>query len=95
MTTAITAVSQPHTEQVLRTAAKLGVRRYRLGFLKYDMTRSIADQLTEIGARLRANTPLRGIVGARLRADIDGVVLNRRARARHDDGAGGQTDEQG
>ena len=53
MTTAITAVSQPHTEQVLRTAAKLGIRRYRLGFLKYDMTRSIADQLTEIGARLR------------------------------------------
>ncbi len=53
MTTAITSVSQPHTEQLLRTAAKLGIRRYRLGFLKYDMTRSIADQLTEIGARLR------------------------------------------
>ena len=53
LTTAITSVSQPHTEQLLRTAAKLGIRRYRLGFLKYDMARSIADQLTEIGARLR------------------------------------------
>ncbi len=53
MTTAITSVSQPHTEQLLRTVAKLGIRRYRLGFLKYDLTRSIADQLTEIGARLR------------------------------------------
>ena len=53
MTTAITSVSQPHTEQLLRTAAKLGIRRYRLGFLKYDLARSIADQLAEIGARLR------------------------------------------
>ena len=53
MTTAITSVSQPHTEQLLRTAAKLGIRRYRLGFLKYDLARSIADQVKEIGARLR------------------------------------------
>ncbi len=53
MTTAITSVSQPHTEQLLRTAAKLGIRRYRLGFLKYDMARSIAEQVTEIGAQLR------------------------------------------
>jgi len=53
MTTAITSVSQPHTEQLLRAAAKLGIRRYRLGFLKYDLARSIADQLAEIGARLR------------------------------------------
>src|SRR6185503_5156739 len=52
MTTAITSVSQPHTEQLLRTAAKLGIRRYRLGFLKYDLARSIADQVKEIGARL-------------------------------------------
>ena len=53
LTTAITSVSQPHTEQLLRTGAKLGIRRYRLGFLKYDLARSIADQVTEIGARLR------------------------------------------
>jgi sugar phosphate isomerase/epimerase len=53
MTTAITSVSQPHAEQLLRTAARLGIRRYRLGFLKYDLARSIADQVTEIGARLR------------------------------------------
>src|SRR5437588_6807948 len=31
LTTAITSVSQPHAEQLLRMAAKLGVRRYRLG----------------------------------------------------------------
>jgi len=53
MTTAITSVSQPHTEQLLRTAAKLGIRRYRLGFLKYDLAKSIANQVTEIGAQLR------------------------------------------
>jgi len=39
VTTAITSVSQPHTEQLLRTAARLGIRRYRLGFLKYDLAR--------------------------------------------------------
>ncbi|MCI0540421.1 MAG: sugar phosphate isomerase/epimerase [Verrucomicrobiales bacterium] len=53
LATAITSVSQPHTEQLLRTAAKLGVRRYRLGSWKYDGGKSIPDQLVEVGAQLR------------------------------------------
>jgi sugar phosphate isomerase/epimerase len=53
MTTAITSVRQPNAEQLLRTAAKLGIRRYRLGFVKYDFARPIPDQLTEIGRQLR------------------------------------------
>jgi sugar phosphate isomerase/epimerase len=53
MTTAITNVSQPHTEQLLRTAAKLGIRRYRLGFWKYDSRKSVPDQLGVVGAQLR------------------------------------------
>src|SRR5688572_11214986 len=51
--TQITSVSEPHTEKVLRTAANLGIRRYRLGFLKYDRVKSIPDQLNEIAPRLR------------------------------------------
>ena len=63
MTTGITGVSQPHTEQLLRSAAKLGIRRYRLGFWKYDLARPIPDQVTEIGAQLRELAALSAQLG--------------------------------
>jgi len=53
ITTAIKSVSEPHTETVLRAAAKSGIKRYRLGFWKYDAKRPIPAQLAEIGAQLR------------------------------------------
>lgn len=53
LTTAITSVSQPATEPLLRTAAKLGIRRYRLGIWRYRMDRSLPAQLAEVGAQLR------------------------------------------
>src|SRR3954471_9830441 len=43
----------PLGERVLRTAAKLGVKRYRLGFEKYDLTKPIPPQLAEIKAKLK------------------------------------------
>jgi sugar phosphate isomerase/epimerase len=43
----------PLAERVLRTAAKLGVKRYRLTFFKYDLSKPIPPQLAEIKARLR------------------------------------------
>lgn len=61
--TAITSISEPHAEQLLRTAAKLGIRRYRLGFLKYDLAQSIPEQVTEIGARLRDLAALNAELG--------------------------------
>src|SRR6266545_2287884 len=61
--TVVTSSSQPHTEQLLRTAAKLGIRRYRLGFIKYDLARSIPNQVTEIGARLRDLAALNAELG--------------------------------
>ena len=39
---------QPLTDKVLRTAAGLGVKSYRMGFYKYDLTRPIIVQLEEI-----------------------------------------------
>jgi sugar phosphate isomerase/epimerase len=45
--------SQPFTQRVLRTAAKLGITRYRLGFWKYAKDQPIAKQLDEIRAELR------------------------------------------
>lgn len=53
VTTAIKSVSEPHTEKVLRTMAKLGIRRYRLGFWKYDLNQPLAPQLANIRAALR------------------------------------------
>ncbi|HEY0552191.1 MAG TPA: TIM barrel protein, partial [Verrucomicrobiae bacterium] len=52
ITTDITGVSQA-TEKVLRTASRLGIKRYRLGSINYAKDKPIPDQLKEVGARLR------------------------------------------
>jgi len=52
ITTDITSVT-PTAEKVLRTASKLGIKRYRLGFYSYSKDKPIPDQLKEVGARLR------------------------------------------
>ena len=53
MATDIRSVTQPYTEKVLRTAAKLGIRHYRLGEIHYRADTSIPQQLDEVKARLR------------------------------------------
>ncbi len=52
ITTDITSVT-PDAERILGTAAKLGIRRYRLGPLYYAPDKPIPAQLDEFGARLR------------------------------------------
>jgi sugar phosphate isomerase/epimerase len=39
---------QPGAEACLRTARELGIRRYRMGFYNYDLTKSVVGQLAEI-----------------------------------------------
>jgi len=51
VTTDITAVT-PEAERVLRTASRLGIKRYRLGFFNYAKNKPIPDQLNQVGARL-------------------------------------------
>ncbi len=53
LTTAITGVSTPHTEDVLRTAQKLGVRFYRLGFVLRRPAVPAARQVDEVKAQLK------------------------------------------
>lgn len=54
MTSGINEVSEAQrTEKVLRTAAALGIRRYRMNYYKYDLTRPIWPQLDEIRPRIR------------------------------------------
>ncbi|MBI4663988.1 MAG: sugar phosphate isomerase/epimerase [Verrucomicrobia bacterium] len=53
VTTDIRNTSQPLTEKVLRTAAKLGLKRYRLSFWRYDAGQPIPEQLNRIRSELR------------------------------------------
>ena len=53
ITTDVRNPSQPLTQKVLRTAAKLGIKRYRLTFWKYAKDKPIPAQLDEIRAELR------------------------------------------
>jgi len=52
ITTEITKVD-PLAEKVLRTAARLGIKKYRLGFVHYPKGKSIPDTLREFGAALK------------------------------------------
>jgi len=52
-TTDITSIGQKHAEATLRALAQNGIKRLRLGFWKYDLKRSPADQLKEIAPALR------------------------------------------
>jgi sugar phosphate isomerase/epimerase len=45
LTTDITSADQPYTELVLRTAAQLGIRYYRMGWLPYQENMSIEQSL--------------------------------------------------
>ncbi len=53
ITTGITRADHPGAETLLRTAAKLGVKRYRLGFFKYAKQRAIPEQVREFAAQLK------------------------------------------
>lgn len=54
MTSGINEVSaEQRTEEVLRTAAKLGVKRYRMGFLKYDLKQPIWPQLEALRPKIK------------------------------------------
>ena len=45
MTTAITDPTDPLTEPILRTASRLGIRHYRMGYLSYDESGNPMDAL--------------------------------------------------
>ncbi len=53
MTTRIRGVDEPHTETLLRTAAKLGIKKYRMDYWKYDRNRPVMDQLNEHKAKIK------------------------------------------
>ena len=53
LTSGINGVDSPHAEKVLRTAAKLGVKRYRMLWYPYDLQKPILPQLDAIRPKLK------------------------------------------
>src|SRR4051794_21050863 len=53
LTTDIVRHDEPHAESMLRTAASLGIKQYRLGFFRYDLTKPILPQLAELQPVIR------------------------------------------
>lgn len=54
MTSGINEVSaEQHTEKVLRTAAGLGIKRFRMLYYKYDLAKPILPQLDEIKPKIK------------------------------------------
>ena len=53
MTSDINDPSDPMTEKVLRTAATVGVKRYRMKYLRYDLNRPVIDQIRQWQPRLK------------------------------------------
>jgi len=53
ITTDIRSATDPFTERVLRAAGRLGIRRYRLGPMRYREDRPLPDQFREVRAQLR------------------------------------------
>lgn len=53
MTSDVSRVDQPLTEKVLRTAASLGVKRYRMAYYTYDLNKPVRPQLDELRPAVR------------------------------------------
>jgi len=63
LTSGISSVSQPHTEKVLRTAAKLGIQRYRMDWWSYDLKQPILPQLEALRPKLKELAALNRSLG--------------------------------
>jgi len=70
MASGVNRVDQKHTEETLRTAASLGVPRYRLKYFRYDLNKPILQQVNEWRSALHELAALNGELG------IQGVFQN-------------------
>jgi sugar phosphate isomerase/epimerase len=73
LVTEISSIREPHAEAVLRAAAKLGIKRIRLGTWTYVPDRPLAQQLDGFGSALRDIGEACGELG------IQGAVQNHSA----------------
>ncbi len=65
ITTDIVGPDTPHAEKVLRTAKALGITRYRMGFVRYDLDKPIKAQIDAIKPQTRELAALNKQLGMR------------------------------
>jgi sugar phosphate isomerase/epimerase len=65
MASGVNNPDDPVEAKVLRTAAALGIRRYRMKYLQYDLKRSVVEQLNEWRPRLRGLAAVNRDLGIR------------------------------
>ncbi len=53
MTTNITNIQEPNTEKILKTASQLGIKSYRMGWLKYKDNQPIVEQIEAFKPQLK------------------------------------------
>jgi len=70
LTSGINSVAQPHTEKVLRTAAKLGIQRYRMLWWQYDLKQPIWPQVESF------RPVLKDLVALNCEVGISGLYQN-------------------
>ncbi|MBE0542044.1 MAG: sugar phosphate isomerase/epimerase [Verrucomicrobia bacterium] len=70
LTSGVNSVKQPHTEKVLRTAAKLGIQRYRMLWWRYDLKQPIWPQMEAL------RPVLKDLVALNRDAGISGLYQN-------------------
>jgi L-ribulose-5-phosphate 3-epimerase len=84
LTTAIVSTSSPHTEDILRTAKKVGVQYYRLGFI--DREGDAKKQVKEFKAQLKDLAAMNKAI------EIGGLIQNH-SPAGHGNYLGGDLNE--
>jgi sugar phosphate isomerase/epimerase len=63
MTTSVSRADQPADEKLLRLAAGLGVKRYRMGYYTYDLDRPIKPQVASLRSVVRELAAMNGEIG--------------------------------
>ena len=53
MTTNIINIQEPNTEKILKTASQLGIKTYRMGWLKYKNDQPIIEQIESFKPQLK------------------------------------------
>lgn len=70
MASSVNSLAQPHTRKVLKTAAALGVKRYRLAYYRYNGKKPILEQLNALKPVLKDLTQFHRELG------LQGVYQN-------------------
>jgi sugar phosphate isomerase/epimerase len=64
ITAGIVDMSSPHAETIVKTAVKLGIKRYRWGGFRYDAAKPISAQVADYRARSKALADMNKQYGA-------------------------------